>query len=77
MQGRANDLIINQSFSSSHCKIDNATDHLHQENNYRITFYLHHRTLKNSRTKQCNQYSLINIYNNLVTDVCIGVRAWV
>lgn len=41
MQERSNDVIINQSFGSSRCLLDNATDHLHQgEKNYRIMFYL-------------------------------------
>lgn len=30
MQEPSNDLIINQSFGSSHCKLDNSTDHLPQ-----------------------------------------------
>lgn len=47
MQEPSNDIIINHPFGSSHCKLDNATDHLHQEKkNYRMTLYLHHRTLK-------------------------------
>lgn len=47
MQEPSNDIYINHPFGSSHCKLDNATDHLHQEKkNYRMTLYLHHRTLK-------------------------------
>lgn len=53
MQERSNDLIINQSFGSSRCTLDNATDHLHQgkklQNNILFTSL---NVKKNPRTKQ-------------------------